>query len=60
MLEIGRALDLDVVAEGIETPDQLRLLRELGCGLGQGFLFARPVPASELPQVARSLGGGGS
>ena len=42
MLEIGRALDLEVVPEGIETPEQLPILSELGCPLGQGFLFARP------------------
>jgi EAL domain-containing protein (putative c-di-GMP-specific phosphodiesterase class I) len=46
MLEIGRALDLEVVPEGIETPEQPRILSELGCPLGQGFLFARPVSAT--------------
>ncbi|MFL5518271.1 MAG: EAL domain-containing protein [Gemmatimonadales bacterium] len=34
---------MPVVAEGIEHPEQWHALRELGCGLGQGFLFARPM-----------------
>ena len=40
-------LGLDVVAEGVETPGQLEILRELGCRFGQGFLFSRPVPADQ-------------
>ena len=45
---LGRMLNLSVVAEGIERPDQLARLDELGCGLGQGFLFAKPVPDAEF------------
>ena len=45
---MGRALKLLVMAEGIETPEQAAVLRELGCGIGQGFLFARPLPPEEL------------
>ncbi len=41
---MGRALEMEVVAEGIETSEQVADLRELGCALGQGFLFARPLP----------------
>ena len=40
-------LGLGTVAEGIETPEQLALLREAGCHYGQGYLFSRPVPADE-------------
>lgn len=36
------------MAEGIETPAQLEILRELGCGLGQGYLIGRPMPGSAL------------
>jgi diguanylate cyclase (GGDEF)-like protein/PAS domain S-box-containing protein len=43
ILRMGRALDLDVVAEGLETADHLDALRRLGCKLGQGYLFSRPV-----------------
>jgi diguanylate cyclase (GGDEF)-like protein/PAS domain S-box-containing protein len=42
---LGATLALEVVAEGIEMPEQWDALRELGCALGQGFLFARPMSA---------------
>ena len=45
---MGRALEMEVVAEGIETTEQVADLREFGCPLGQGFLFARPLPPEEL------------
>jgi EAL domain-containing protein (putative c-di-GMP-specific phosphodiesterase class I) len=45
---MGRALEMEVVAEGIETSEQMSDLRELGCPLGQGFLFARPLPPEEI------------
>jgi diguanylate cyclase (GGDEF)-like protein/PAS domain S-box-containing protein len=47
-IAMGRALQMEVVAEGIETSEQVADLRELGCPLGQGFLFARPLPPEEL------------
>ncbi|MGH8571693.1 MAG: EAL domain-containing protein, partial [Gammaproteobacteria bacterium] len=47
-IEMARALDLTVVAEGVETEQQLERLRELSCPLAQGYLFARPAPAQEL------------
>jgi EAL domain-containing protein (putative c-di-GMP-specific phosphodiesterase class I) len=37
------------LAEGVETADQLALVRELGCVYAQGFHIARPMPAAELP-----------
>jgi predicted signal transduction protein with EAL and GGDEF domain len=48
IVRLARAFDLAVVAEGIETEQQLAALRRLGCGLGQGYLFSRPQPAAEL------------
>jgi diguanylate cyclase (GGDEF)-like protein len=48
IVQLGRALDIEVVAEGIETVDELDVLRTLGCRLGQGYHFARPAP---LPEV---------
>ena len=48
VVEMARALALTSVAEGIETPAQADLLRRLGCRYGQGFLFARPMPASAV------------
>ncbi|HEY8471928.1 MAG TPA: bifunctional diguanylate cyclase/phosphodiesterase [Natronosporangium sp.] len=47
-VQLGRTLELSVVAEGIETEAQRRLLWELGCTTGQGHLFARPVPSDRL------------
>ncbi|QIN79666.1 EAL domain-containing protein [Rubrobacter marinus] len=47
VMGLARALGLDVVAEGIETAEQLALLRELGCDYGQGYHFARPLPGAE-------------
>jgi diguanylate cyclase (GGDEF)-like protein len=48
IIALGRSLGLSIVAEGIETPEQLRMLRHLGCEMGQGFLFGRPASASVL------------
>jgi diguanylate cyclase (GGDEF)-like protein len=48
ILHIARNLGMRVVAEGIETVDQAETLREMGCVLGQGFLYSRPVPADRM------------
>ena len=48
IVRLGLALNVDVVAEGVETEDQLRLLRVLGCTAVQGYLLARPMPAADL------------
>jgi EAL domain-containing protein (putative c-di-GMP-specific phosphodiesterase class I) len=48
IIELGHALGLDVVAEGIEREDQVGPLSDLGCKLGQGYLFSRPVDAEVL------------
>jgi EAL domain-containing protein (putative c-di-GMP-specific phosphodiesterase class I) len=45
---LGRALDIETTAEGVETAEQFTFLRSAGCQLAQGYLFSRPVPASEL------------
>jgi diguanylate cyclase (GGDEF)-like protein len=50
MLTLARSLDKRVVAEGIETAAQADLLRRLGCGLGQGYYFDRPLPIKVLRQ----------
>jgi diguanylate cyclase (GGDEF)-like protein len=46
---MATALDLDVIAEGIETDAQLRIVRELGCTFGQGILLGAPLPAARIP-----------
>jgi EAL domain-containing protein (putative c-di-GMP-specific phosphodiesterase class I) len=45
---LARNLDIETTAEGVETAEQLTLLRGIGCQLAQGYLFSRPVPASRL------------
>jgi len=50
IISMSQALGLKVVAEGIETTEQKALLAELGCDQAQGYLMARPMPASQLPQ----------
>lgn len=47
-IELARQLKLDSVAEGVETQADLYLLKELGCDLAQGYLFAEPMPAADL------------
>ncbi len=47
IIELGRVLRLELVAEGIEDAEQLSRLQRLRCDLGQGFLFARPLPAED-------------
>jgi len=54
IIALGNSLTLDVVAEGIERPEQVTSLRDLGCELGQGFLFARPMSRDALVEY---LGG---
>ncbi|WP_047487284.1 bifunctional diguanylate cyclase/phosphodiesterase [Terriglobus sp. TAA 43] len=48
IIALAHALHLNVIAEGIETAEQLDLLREMGCEYGQGYLFSRPLPASGM------------
>src|SRR5262245_9717921 len=48
IIALGASLELDVVAEGIELEEQERSLHDLGCEIGQGFLFARPMSSTDL------------
>jgi EAL domain-containing protein (putative c-di-GMP-specific phosphodiesterase class I) len=52
IVRVGRDLGIEVVAEGIERPEQLELLRGMGCGRGQGFLVARPMAAGRIESFA--------
>ena len=56
IIELARVLKIDVIAEGIENWEQYHLLRELGCRYGQGYLFARPMPAEEMSGLLRLPG----
>jgi len=48
IVAMAHSLDLEVVAEGVENPSQLGLLRRLGCDRAQGYLFARPLSPGDL------------
>jgi EAL domain-containing protein (putative c-di-GMP-specific phosphodiesterase class I) len=48
IVQLGRTLGLVIIAEGIETPDQLSQLRDAGCQLGQGYYFAKPLDQAEF------------
>jgi EAL domain-containing protein (putative c-di-GMP-specific phosphodiesterase class I) len=50
---MGHALDLEVVGEGIETRGQAARLQALGCDVGQGFYFARPMSAEAFTALLR-------
>ena len=52
IVQVGHDLGIEIVAEGIERPEQLELLRAMGCGLGQGYLVARPTPAEGLEALS--------
>ncbi|HEX2810804.1 MAG TPA: EAL domain-containing protein [Kineosporiaceae bacterium] len=51
-VQLAHTLGLRTVAEGVETPQALALLRRLGCQTAQGYLLGRPVPADQLPRTA--------
>src|SRR5690606_9892836 len=53
IIQLSRNFEMRSLAEGIETPEQWRYLREQGCAYGQGFLFSRPVPADEIARLCR-------
>ena len=52
--ELARQLGVPVIAEGVETPQHLALVRELGCEYAQGYLFARPLPPDEMEAMLAS------
>ena len=58
ILQLASALGLAVVAEGIETPEQARMLRDMGCPSGQGYLFSRPKNPASIAQLLLQRGEG--
>jgi EAL domain-containing protein (putative c-di-GMP-specific phosphodiesterase class I) len=51
IVTLAHNLGLEVIAEGVETPEQLAMLRDLQCGQVQGYLFSRPVAAEDVPAL---------
>jgi predicted signal transduction protein with EAL and GGDEF domain len=57
MIELGKSLGMDTVAEGVETPNQLDFLIKQSCPRAQGYLLGYPTPLTELPTLLTRLGG---
>jgi len=53
VISLGRSLQLAITAEGVETHGQARRLRELGCDHAQGYLYAKPMAAEQVPELLR-------
>ena len=54
VISLGHSLKMSVIAEGVETEAQLDYLRQAGCDEMQGYLFSRPVSASEIESMIRA------
>lgn len=55
IIQLGHNLGMQVIAEGVETADQVEVLQHLGCDVVQGFYFGRPVPASEVGRMPHAM-----
>jgi diguanylate cyclase (GGDEF)-like protein/PAS domain S-box-containing protein len=55
IVSLGRSFHMQTVAEGVETAGQFQMLRRIDCDQAQGYLFARPAPAAEVPAMIRRL-----
>lgn len=56
IVQLGHTLQLSVIAEGVETPEQLEALRGYGCDEAQGYLYSRPVPSGEFVALFNRIG----
>jgi EAL domain-containing protein (putative c-di-GMP-specific phosphodiesterase class I) len=54
ILDIGKSMNIEVVAEGVETMEHARILRDLGCDILQGYAFAKPMSAADIERLLRS------
>lgn len=54
IIAMAQSLDLTVIAEGIETKEQFRLLRDMGCDIGQGYLFSKAIPADDFARLIQT------
>jgi EAL domain-containing protein (putative c-di-GMP-specific phosphodiesterase class I) len=51
MIDIARLLEVPVIAEGVETRDQMQLLKKVGCDIIQGYYFSKPLPPEEFEEL---------
>lgn len=58
VLSMAQSLEIDVIAEGVETPEQIDILAKLGCAAYQGYAFAAPMPAREFEALLAAQGSG--
>jgi len=56
LVKLGKALNIETLAEGIEDRTQLETLQQARCDTGQGFLFARPLPADQIEALTLAQG----
>jgi predicted signal transduction protein with EAL and GGDEF domain len=54
IIDLGRAMQIDTVAEGIEVDEQAEMLRSLGCEFGQGFYFAKPLEPAAWEELLQT------
>jgi len=54
ILQLGVSLNMEVIAEGVETTEQADMLMRLGCLYGQGYLYSRPLPPMEVERLLRT------
>lgn len=54
VVNLGRNMGMHITAEGVENAGQVKRLREAGCDFGQGYLYAKPSPASEVPGIIQN------
>lgn len=59
IMGLARWMKLSVVAEGVETPEQMERLREIGCDYAQGYYMARPMPCDQFEELLREQAGSG-
>jgi EAL domain-containing protein (putative c-di-GMP-specific phosphodiesterase class I) len=55
IISLARSFGMKTVAEGVETAEQLRMLRGLGCDQAQGYYFAKPAPSADVPTIITRL-----
>ncbi len=54
IISIGHTLDLKVISEGVESQDQVEVLRSIGCDYIQGFVWGKPIPPEEARKLIRA------